>query len=138
MARLTPEWQAKFQSFLAQRISHDRCHNQPNGVAARGGRVLCLGCQPESLFLFGPGVAPQPQHSRDPRVAVTMRVESMDWHEIKGLQFEGVAARDRRAPTNALGVATMMCEKFPFYESFTDVVAQPQDVPHHAQVDPLD
>ena len=62
----------------------------------------------------------------------------MDWHEIQGVQIEGVAARDGRSPTSALGRGDLMCDKFPFYESFTDVVAPPRDVSRHAQVDPLD
>jgi uncharacterized protein YhbP (UPF0306 family) len=70
---------------------------------------------------------PASRHSRnilrDPRVAVAVRFESMDWHEIKGVQIEGTAAcvvdlQERQKAWR------LMCEKFPFYESFTDVVAR--------------
>jgi uncharacterized protein YhbP (UPF0306 family) len=70
---------------------------------------------------------PASRHSRnilrDPRVAVAVHFESMDWHEIKGVQIEGIAACVND-PEERQKAWRLMCEKFPFYESFTDVVAR--------------
>jgi uncharacterized protein YhbP (UPF0306 family) len=55
-------------------------------------------------------------------VAATMRIESMDWHDIRGVQVEGIAEQmDDSADRDRAW--RLMCDKFPFYESFTDVVA---------------
>jgi len=54
---------------------------------------------------------------------VTIRSESMDWREVKGVQIEGAAVRVDD-PGEARKAWRLMCEKFPFYKSFTDVVAR--------------
>jgi uncharacterized protein YhbP (UPF0306 family) len=122
MTQLTPEWREKFQNFLAQRISVSVATTSPTG-APRVADVYMVSDAELNLYFYSD---PASRHSRniqrDPRVALTARIESMDWHEIRGIQIEGIAevVDDPKAHDRAW---RLMCEKFPFYESFTDVVA---------------
>jgi uncharacterized protein len=122
MAQLTLEWQAKFQRFLAQRISMSVATTSPTG-SPRVADVYFVSDADLNLYFYSD---PASRHSRniqrDPRVAVTMRIDSMNWHAIQGLQAEGVAQviNEPQAHTRAWD---SMCDKFPFYRSFTDAVA---------------
>jgi len=122
MAQLTLEWQEKFQRFLAQRISMSVATTSPTG-SPRVADVYFVSDADLNLYFYSD---PASRHSRniqrDPRVAVTMRIESMDWHEIQGLQVDGIAeVMDEPQAHNRAW--DLMCKKFPFYRSFTDAVA---------------
>lgn len=122
MARLTPEWQAKFQRFLAQRISMSVATTSPTGAPSEADVYFVSDADLNLYFYSDPASRHSRNIQRDPRVAVTMRAESMDWHEIQGLQVDGVAhvIDEPHVRTRAWDE---MCEKFPFYRSFTDAVA---------------
>ena len=122
MAQLTLEWQANLQHFLAQRISTSVATTSPTG-SPRVADVYFVSDADLNLYFYSD---PASRHSRniqrDPRVAVAMRTESMDWREIKGLQADGVA-QVMDEPQARSRAWDLMCEKFPFYRSFTDAVA---------------
>lgn len=122
MAQLTREWQSKLADFMAGRISMSVATTSPSG-SARVADVYFVSDADLHLYFYSD---PASRHSRniqrDPRVAVTMRVESMDWHEIRGLQVEGVA-EVMDEPEAHKQAWELMCAKFPFYQSFTDAVA---------------
>jgi uncharacterized protein YhbP (UPF0306 family) len=122
MAQLTPEWQEKFQRFLAQRISMSVATTSPTGSPCVADVYFVSDADLNLYFYSDPASRHSRNIQRDPRVAVAMRTESMDWHEIQGLQVEGVAhvIDEPHARTRAWDG---MCEKFPFYRSFTDAVA---------------
>lgn len=122
MAQLTPEWHKKFQNFLAQRISMSVATTSPTG-APRVADVYFVSDEDLNLYFYSD---PAARHSRniqrDPRVSVAVRIESMDWHEIRGLQMDGAAATvDDLDEHNRAW--RLMCDKFPFYETFTNVIA---------------
>jgi uncharacterized protein YhbP (UPF0306 family) len=122
MTQLTPEWLAKFQSFLGQRISMSVATTSPTG-SPRVADVYFVSDADLNLYFYSD---PASRHSRniqrDPRVAVTTRIDSMDWHEIRGLQMDGIA-EVMDAPDEHGQAWELMCAKFPFYRSFTDAVA---------------
>lgn len=122
MSQLTPEWQAKLQRFLTTRISIAVATTSPTG-SPRVADVYFVSDTDLNLYFYSD---PASRHSRniqrDRRVAVAARIESMDWHKIRGVQIEGIAEvmDDPEAHNRAW---QLMCQKFPFYESFTDAVA---------------
>ena len=122
MAQLTPDWRARFQSFLSERISMSLATASPAG-SPRVADVYFVSDADLNLYFYSD---PASRHTRniqrDPRVAATMRVESMDWHDIRGVQVEG-SAEQMDDPADRDRAWRLMCDKFPFYESFTDVVA---------------
>ena len=122
MAQLTLEWREKFQRFLAERISMSVATTSPTG-SPRVADVYFVSDADLNLYFYSD---PASRHSRniqrDPRVAMTMRIESMDWHEIQGLQVEGIAQVMDEPPAHHRAW-DLMCKKFPFYQSFTDAVA---------------
>lgn len=122
MAQLTEEWRDKFRRFLAQRISISVATTSPSG-SPRVADVYFVSDADLNLYFYSD---PASRHSRniqrDPRVAVTARLESMNWHKIQGVQVEGIAeVIDNPEAHNRAW--ELMCDKFPFYESFTDAVA---------------
>jgi len=123
MTQLTPEWQARLQKFLSERISISVATTSPTG-SPRAADVYFVSDDDLNLYFYSD---PASRHSRniqrEPRVAMTARVESLDWHEIRGIQIEGIAKvmDDPEAHHRAW---RLMCDKFPFYESFTDAVAR--------------
>jgi uncharacterized protein YhbP (UPF0306 family) len=120
---MNQEWRAKIADLLAQRISMTIATTSPHG-SPRAADVYFASDADLNLYFYSD---PASRHSRnilrDPRVAVAVRFESMDWHEIKGVQIEGTAVcvDDLQERQKAW---RLMCGKFPFYESFTDVVAR--------------
>ena len=122
MAQLTHEWQAKLADFLARRISMSVATTSPSG-SARVADVYFVSDADLNLYFYSD---PASRHSRniqrDPRVAVTARVESMDWREIRGIQIEGIG-EVMNDPEQHSRAWNLMCNKFPFYESFTEAVA---------------
>jgi uncharacterized protein YhbP (UPF0306 family) len=122
MAQLTPEWQATLQKFLSERITIAVATTSPTG-SPRVADVYFVSDDELNLYFYSD---PASRHSRniqrDPRVAVTARVESMDWHEIRGLQIEGISEATND-PGEHSRTWNLMCAKFPFYRSFTEAVA---------------
>jgi uncharacterized protein YhbP (UPF0306 family) len=122
MTQLTPEWRARFQDFLARCISMSVATTSPSG-SPRVADVYFVSDAELNLYFYSD---PASRHSRniqrDPRVAVTTRTDSMDWHEIQGLQVEGIASVIDAPDEHSLAWE-LMCDKFPFYRSFTDAVA---------------
>ena len=121
MAQLTPDWRARLQSFMSERISMSLATTSPAG-SSRVADVYFVSDDDLNLYFYSD---PASRHTRniqrDPRVAATMRVESMDWHDIRGVQVEGLAEQ-MDDPADRDQAWRLMCVKFPFYESFTDVV----------------
>jgi uncharacterized protein YhbP (UPF0306 family) len=123
MAQLTPEWQAKLGKFLSERITIAVATTSPAG-SPRVADVYFVSDDDLNLYFYSD---PASRHSRniqrDPRVAATARIESMDWHEIRGIQLEGIGQvmNDLQEHNRAWN---LMCVKFPFYESFTEAVAK--------------
>jgi len=122
MAQLTPEWQAKLGKFLSEQITVAVATTSPTG-SPRVADVYFVSDDDLNLYFYSD---PASRHSRniqrDPRVAATARIESMDWREIRGIQLEGVSAVIDD-PEEHSRTWKLMCDKFPFYESFTDAVA---------------
>ena len=123
MIPLTEAWRSKIADFLAQCITLTVSTVSPNGSPRAADVYFCSDADLNVYFYSDPASRHSRNIARDPRVAVAVRVESMDWHEVKGVQLEGEAARvddlDERQKA-----WRMMCAKFPFYESFTDVIAR--------------
>lgn len=121
MSGIQQDWRTKIADFLAHCISMAVATTDPRG-SPRAADVYFVSDENLNLYFYSD---PASRHSRniprDPRVAVTVRLESMDWREVKGVQIEGVAARVDDADERERAWR-LMCEKFPFYESFTDVV----------------
>ena len=121
MTQLTPDWRARFQSFLSGCISMSLATTSPAG-SPRVADVYFVSDDDLNLYFYSD---PASRHTRniqrDPRVAATMRIESMDWHDIRGVQVEGAAER-MDDPADRDRAWRLMCDKFPFYESFTEVV----------------
>lgn len=119
---MNQEWRLKIAGFFAHRISMAVATTSPHG-SPRAADVYFVSDDNLNLYFYSD---PASRHSRnimrEPRVAVAVQVESMDWHEIKGVQIEGVAARVDD-PAERERAWRLICAKFPFYESFTDVVA---------------
>jgi uncharacterized protein YhbP (UPF0306 family) len=119
---MNPDGRLKIADFLARCISMTVATTSPHG-SPRAADVYFV--SDENLFLYfysDPASRHSRNISRDPRVAVAARSESMDWREIQGAQIEGVAAQVDD-PAERTRAWRLMCDKFPFYESFTDVVA---------------
>jgi len=120
---MNPEWRIKITDFLARRISMTIATTSPHG-SPRAADAYFVSDENLNLYFYSD---PASRHSRnilrDPRVAVAVRSESMDWREIKGVQIEGIVARVDD-PAERERAWRLMCTKFPFYESFTDVVAR--------------
>ena len=123
MIPLTEAWRSKIADFLAQCIALTVSTVSPNGLPRAADVYFCSDANLNLYFYSDPASRHSRNIARDPRVAVAVRVESIDWHEVKGVQLEGEAARvddlDERQKA-----WRMMCAKFPFYESFTDVIAR--------------
>ncbi len=119
---MNQDWRSKIADFFALRVSMTVATTSPHG-APRAADVYFVSDENLNLYFYSD---PASRHGRniprDSRVAATVRYESMDWHEIKGVQIEGTAARVDD-PAEREKAWRLMCEKFPFYESFTDVVA---------------
>ena len=116
------EWLSKIAGFFAQCVSMTVATTSTHG-APRAADVYFVSDQELHLYFYSdPGSRHGRNIPRDPRVAVTVRSESMDWREVKGVQIEGEAVRVDD-PAERQRAWRMMCDKFPFYESFTDVVA---------------
>ncbi len=121
MTRLTEEWRSRIGSFLDGCVSMTVSTVSPNG-SPRAADVYFVSDRDLNLYFYSD---PASRHSRniarDKRVAVAIRKDSMDWHEIRGVQIEGSTAvvTDSGQRSEAW---RLMCAKFPFYESFTDVV----------------
>jgi uncharacterized protein YhbP (UPF0306 family) len=122
MTQLTPAWSKLLQDFLSQCISMSLATASPTG-SPRAADVYFVSDEDLIFYFYSD---PASRHTRniqrDPRVAATMRLESMDWHDIRGVQIEGIAER-MDDPADRDRAWRLMCSKFPFYESFTDVVA---------------
>ena len=123
MIPLTEAWRSKIADFLAQRIALTVSTVSPNGSPRAADVYFCSDANLNLYFYSDPASRHSRNIARDPRVAAAGRIESMDWREIKGVQLEGEAVRvddldERQAAWR------MMCDKFPFYESFTDVVTR--------------
>ena len=123
MIPLTEAWRSKIADFLAQCITLTVSTVSPNGSPRAADVYFCSDADLNVYFYSDPASRHSRNIARDPRVAAAVRIESIDWHEVKGVQLEGEAARvddlDERQKA-----WRMMCAKFPFYESFTDVIAR--------------
>ena len=121
MTPLPPDWRAQFKSFLSGCISMALATASPSG-SPRVADVYFVSDDDLNLYFYSD---PASRHTRniqrDPRVAATMRLESMNWHDIRGVQVEGIAGL-MDDPSDRDRAWRLMCDKFPFYESFTDVV----------------
>jgi uncharacterized protein YhbP (UPF0306 family) len=122
MPQLTPERQDKFRRFLAERISMSVATVSPSGSPRVADVYFCSDDDLNLYFYSDPASRHSRNIQREPRVAISIRIESMDWHEIRGFQMDGIAQviNDSDEHNRAWG---LMCAKFPFYESFTDAVA---------------
>jgi uncharacterized protein YhbP (UPF0306 family) len=123
MIPLTEAWRSKIAGLLAQCVALTVSTASPNGSPRAADVYFCSDANLNLYFYSDPASRHSRNIARDPRVAAAVRVESMDWHEIKGMQFEGEAARVND-PDERTKAWRLICEKFPFYESFTDVVAR--------------
>jgi len=123
MIPLTEAWRSKIADFMAQCIALTVSTVSPDGSPRAADVYFCSDANLNLYFYSDPASRHSRNIARDPRVAAAVRIESIDWHEVKGVQLEGEAARvddldERQAAWR------MMCAKFPFYESFTDVIAR--------------
>ena len=123
MIPLTEAWRSKIADFMAQCIALTVSTVSPDGSPRAADVYFCSDANLNLYFYSDPASRHSRNIARDPRVAAAVRIESIDWHEVKGVQLEGEAARvddlDERQKA-----WRMMCAKFPFYESFTDVIAR--------------
>ena len=116
------DWLSRIAGFFAQCVSMTVATTSTRG-SPRAADVYFVSDENLNLYFYSdPGSRHGRNIPRDPRVAVTIRSESMDWREVKGVQIEGAAARVDD-PGEREKAWRLMCDKFPFYESFTDVVA---------------
>jgi uncharacterized protein len=120
---MNQEWCAKIADLFAQRISMTIATTSPQGSPRAADVYFASGADLNLYFYSDPASRHSRNILRDPRVAVAIRSESMDWHAIKGVQIEGTAARVVD-PQEREKAWRLMCDKFPFYASFTDVVAR--------------
>lgn len=116
------DWLSKLAGFFAQCVSMTVATTSPHGSPRAADVYFVSDTNLDLYFYSDPGSRHGRNISRDPHVAVTIRSESMDWREIKGVQIQGAAARVDD-PAERDKAWQLMCKKFPFYQSFTDVVA---------------
>ena len=116
------DWLSKIAGFFAQCVSMTVATTSTRG-SPRAADVYFVSDENLNLYFYSD---PASRHSRnilrDSRIAATVRSESMDWREVKGVQVEGRVVRVDESGERQKAWR-LMCKKFPFYGSFTDVVA---------------
>ncbi len=122
MMALSEEWRSRITQFLDQHVSMTVSTVSPNGSPRAADVYFVSDAQLNLYFYSDPASRHSRNIERDPRVATAVRDDPMDWRNIRGVQIEGTGTRVTDPDERAVAWR-LMCGKFPFYESFTDVVA---------------